>query len=154
MKKVFLIAVLVMVMGLAGCTPFHGSYSNYKEGKWWLWADNKDAQQWESQQLAYEKLKGQPIQTATVNGVPQGYKGVVVNLNNYNRYNFQCKGPETKSYYLGPGQREVDYLLPGIYSCEVFIGGDRVGGTTFSVGPQTKKFLGEEYHWYVFAEKQ
>lgn len=117
--------------------------------------------------MALEKLQAQPVQTGTMtaggvvaNGTvaggataPAGYKGIVANLSSYRRYNFVIRGPEDKSFYLGPGERTTDYLLPGRYTATFYYGGEKAGQPhVFEVGAQERVFQGEKCHWYVFTE--
>lgn len=172
MKRIFtllaarilmLIVAAVVLCTISGCVgAYYGSEEQYdeKKGDFYFLAGSrelshiKEAKSEERiRELAFKKLEGQPVNTDTVNGVTKGYRGVVANLSCCNRYNFHIKGHETKGYVLGPGERKIDYLIQGSYRGIIFNGGDKVGEIEFNVGLQTNTFLGEEYHWYFYAER-
>jgi Ni/Co efflux regulator RcnB len=122
----------------------------------------------ERDQMALEKLASQPVMTgimtatgvvANTNAVASGktasagYLGYVANLSSYRRYNFVIRGPEKKAFYLGPGERLTDYLLPGRYTGSIYHDGSLYGPPhTFTVGVQEKIFQKERCHWYLVAE--
>ena len=100
--------------------------------------------------LAINKLVNQPVQTtASPEGVPQGYLGVVANLDRYYAVNIKIEGPEVKSYYLEPGKSEEDYLIPGTYVATAYRGSSVVGRWVFHSEPQEKRFNGRKVHWYL-----
>ena len=145
------IAVLLAVF-INGCA-FYGSEHQYDQGKWKGWAGSEEVARTKADKLAFAKLASAPVQTLVTNGVVQGYEGLIANLSKYQRYNFKLFGPETKSYLLGPGERKVDYLIPGEYACVIFKGGAKVGQWTFRVNAQQSTFMNETYHWYVYADR-
>ncbi len=154
-KRIFFLFLMVMAVGFTGCVgAYYGNQAQYegKDNDWYFLADSREVARIKSDKLALDKLASQPVQTAMINGAQQGYRGVVANLARYERYNFKINGPENKDYLLGPGERMVDYLLPGKYVVNTYRGGNRVGRGTFEVGPQTQVFMNEKYHWYVYAE--
>lgn len=156
MKRIFFLFLAVMIVAsLTGCVgAYYGSQAQYegKDNDWYFLADSREVARIKQDKLAFDKLASQPVQAATISGVPQGFLGVVVNFSRYERYNFELRGPEKKNYLLGPGERAVDYLLPGRYRCATYKGGSKTGETVFDVGPQTQVFMNEKYHWYVYAE--
>lgn len=150
--RIFVVLVTMLVANmLSGCAAYFGNEAQYEKGDWYLFAGSDETARIKQDKLAFEKLKNQPVQAAVVNGVVQGYKGIVANLGR-ERYSFRIKGPENKDYLLGPGERVVDYLIPGKYTCETYYGGNQVGGGTFHVSPQTQTFMNEKFHWFVYAE--
>lgn len=151
MKRIGFIMLLAAMVLLSGCAAYFGNEAQYEKGDWYLFAGADETARIKQDKLAFEKLKSQPTDTAVVNGVAQGYKGIVANLGR-ERYDFRVNGPENKNYLLGPGERVVDYLLPGKYEVKTYYGGNQVGGGTFHVGPQTQTFMNEKYHWFVYAE--
>lgn len=158
-----------LLLVLAGCVgPYYGNQGQYDKGNWRGWADNRQVNQRSRQQLALEKLRVQPVLTGTMTATgvvasaiapapgttaAAGYKGIVANLSSYRRYSFRLQGTESKSFYLGPGERVADYLLPGRYTASIYYGGDQIGQPhVFDVGVQEKFFQGEKCHWYLVAE--
>lgn len=162
------LALLAIVITTSGCIgPYYSNKNQYDKGRWHWWADNQSVYQRDQQMLAVGKLNAQPVMTGvmTSTGIvatavapapgtaPAGYKGFVANLSSYRRYTLTVRGTENKSYYLGPGQKVTDYLLPGRYVATANYGG-RVYGTPyfFDVGPQIMSFQGEACHWFLVAE--
>lgn len=155
MKK-RIIAVVAVIAALAltsGCAAYFGNEAQYDRGNWYFFANSREVARIKSDKLAFDKLNAEPAKTNTVNGVRQGYEGIVANLSSYGRYNFKITGPETKSFLLGPGERAKDYLIPGNYLCIVYQGSYQVGSWPFRVGPQQSTFMNEKYHWYVYVDR-
>ncbi|MDO8592850.1 MAG: hypothetical protein Q7R92_03745 [bacterium] len=145
--------VLASVTLFTGCAAYFGNEAQYNKGDWYLFADSREVAHIKKDKLAFNKLEAEPVKTNTVNGVSQGYEGLVANLSNNNRYNFKLFGPETKSYLLGPGERATDYLIPGKYVCIVYQGSYQVGSWSFQVGPQQSIFMNEKHHWYIYTDR-
>ena len=154
MKTIKIFMVLAVLAFLAtGCGPFFRNQAQYDNGVWWGVARQGEVARMKQDRMAFAKLQAAPAQTQTINGIQQGYEGLVANLSSYSRYNFKITGPETKSFMLGPGERARDYLIPGGYICTVFQGSSRVGSWSFRVGPQQSTFMNERYHWYVYTDR-
>ncbi len=152
MKKILFIFSAVILLLTAGCGGFRNE-AQYNSGDWDFWMSSQEVAQFQRDQLALAKLKGQPVLTKTINGVFQGYKGIVANLDNYRRVNIQIKGPETKSYFMGPGQSEEDYLLPGEYKAIFSRAGKIVSVSIFHVTVEQYSYMGEKVHWYAVYER-
>lgn len=168
------VGLLIMLTGCVG--PYYTNKAQYDKGQWYGLANNHDVSQMNRQQLALErdkmalsKLQAQPVMTGTMTptGVvanssavasaqgtaPAGYEGIVANMSSQNRYTFRIRGPESRSFYLGPGERATDHLLPGTYTGTVYQGGSQVGQPhVFTVGVQDKVFQNQKCHWFLFAE--
>ena len=154
MKKniVLFLTVLLAMVWLSGCA-LYGNKAQYDKGNWYWLTGSAEVARIEQDKLALEKLKAQPVQTASIKGVQTGYRGKIANFERYDKVNFILKGPETKGWLLLPGQTKEYYLLPGKYTAEAYIGGHKVDGPKpFTVSVQTHNFLGEELHWFVFYE--
>jgi hypothetical protein len=133
----------------------YGSEAQYNDQKndWYGIAGSQEVARIKQDKLAFKKLQNQPIQALSVNGVTEGYKGLVANLSENRRYNFVINGPEDIRLYLGPGERKELYLIPGEYVCAVYRGGSITGKPWhFKVGTQQHVFMNEKYHWYVLTE--
>ncbi len=146
MKKIMMILLLVGLMG--GCGGFRNE-AQYNRGDWDFWMNSQEVAQFQRDQLALKKLKSQPVLTKNIDGVFQGYKGLVANLDNYRRVNIQIVGPEKKNYFLGPGQQKEDYLIQGGYTATARIGGAVVGIWKFTVGVDLYWYMNQQMHWYV-----
>ncbi len=169
MKKLATIGVVVFLFfGCAG--PRFSSESQYDRGEWKGNAYLNEVAQIKHDKakmkfddavgsLALKKLEAQPVDAKSVNGVKQGYKGIV---QNFSRDMVQIiirneKGYEIKSYALGPrdsindNDRDEDYLLPGDY-CAVFIinGRPQKDVKKFTVTSRTFRYFGKDYHWYAY----
>lgn len=152
--RVFVVAALALVLLSTGCIgPYFRDQGEYDNGVWYGVADSREVARMKADKLAFEKLRAAPVQTEVKDDAPQGYKGLIANLSGYSRYNFTLVGPETKSFLLGPGERAIDYLVPGDYICIVYQGSYKVGVWRFKVGQQQSVFMNEKYHWYVYAER-
>ncbi len=165
MKKLVYLLILSLCVGfVSGCafnndrrdgysTAIYGSEQQYESGDFWGVAGSGEIAQIKRDKLALKKLENSDVQSGYKNGAAQGYKGVVVNFDKYDRYNFIITGPERKSYMLGPGETETDYLIPGTYSCSVYEDGDKQGDPwIFHVTAQQHSFKGKKYHWYVYMK--
>lgn len=156
MKRIiFCFLVVIVASSLTGCVGAHyGSQAQYdKDNDFYFLTDSSEVARIKQDKLAFEKLKSQPVQTASKEGVPQGYEGVLVNFSKNNFYNFIISGPERKGYLLGPGESASDNLIPGTYSCMVFQGNQQMGNPwIFHVTAQKHSFRGKAYHWYVYME--
>lgn len=143
-NKIKLLAAMAGLLFLVtGCIgPRYGSEEQCDQGKFHGWATPREMARMKADKLAFAKLQAQPAQTLTTNGVFQGYLGVIANMNTYRRLLFKYTGPESSCEYLGPGQQDYIYLLPGDYHGEIFYGGQKVGWVDFTSGPKMKKFLG------------
>ena len=156
MKKInlFIVLVAILLMCCSGCAMY-GNEAQYngKSNDWYGLTDSQEVARIKQDKLAFDKLQNQPTQVKIVNGIPVGYKGLVANLSESKRYNFAISGPETKKYYLGPGERVIDYLIPGQYKCTFYRGNNIIGKPWFfKVGVQQHVFMNEKYHWYVLTE--
>lgn len=151
-KSTIAFIALLTTFLLSGCGAYYGSEKQHTKGDWYGLAGSGEVAQIKSDRLALAKLEAAPVQILVTNGVIQGYRGIVANLSSYCRCNFTISGPETKSYFLGPGERYVDYLVPGTYTCALTVGGSRVGQKTFHVKGQLLIFLNEQCHWYAAYE--
>lgn len=155
MKKIvnllLVVCGFVMLSGLSGCSTMYGNEAQYDKGDWYFFGGSEEVARIKQDKLAIKKLESQPVQTASVDGVAQGYKGKVASANR-NLVNIIIRGPETKSFMLGPGKsEEEDYLTPGNYTATTYVGGRQLGYPwPFTVGVQQNKFLGKDYHWYVY----
>lgn len=158
--KMFILTAIAGLLMLTGCVgPYYRSQAQYDRGKWLGLASNQSVAQKNRQQIALErdklaldKLQSQPVQTSAVNGVPQGYLGVIANMSTYRRLLFEYSGPEDGAEYLGPGQQMEKYLLPGTYHGVIRYGGQIVGSVTFKSEPVEKGFLGKKVHWIYGSE--
>ena len=172
------LALLAIAITASGCLgPYYTSETQYKEGKRWFGlADHQQANQisqqrlnLERQRMALEKLRTQPVtvgvrtptgvvETVVAPGAPMpagciGYKVIIANLSQSHRYNFLIQGPESKSYYLGPGARKIDYFIPGRYMGTVYYNGYQKGKPHVAdIGVQERDFLGESCQGYFVAE--
>jgi hypothetical protein len=101
-------------------------------------------------ELALRKLALQPITADPV----RGYRGIIVNLSKERHYNFIISGPEQRGFLLAPGESKEEDLIPGTYSCAVFVDGQEQKGRPwiFHVTSQTHYFMGRYLHWYVFMK--
>lgn len=166
--------LLVLIPGCVG--PYYTNKAQYDKGQWYGLANNHDVSQMNRQQLAQErdtmalqKLQAQPVMTGTMTSTgvvanssavasapgtaPAGYEVIVANMSSYQRYNFIIRGPETKSYYLGPGERVTDYLLPGRYVVAIMYGTSQIGqSSVMHIGVQTMLFQNHLCHGYAVAE--
>lgn len=98
----------------------------------------------EAKQMALDKLQAAPIMANPVNG----YFGKVFNKSRNTEYTFIIKGTETKSFVVGPQGSASWYLLPGVYTCEIYAWGNIPKGLyTFNVGIETVDYYGENLHW-------
>ncbi len=148
MKKLALILLTgIICFGFTGCASF-GEKKDYNEGDWYGLAGPDTVARIEQDKLALEKLRKSDIVSDPV----LGYKGVVKNFST-NRYTFKLIGPETKSYFLSPGEKTEDYLIPGDYAFTIKKGGKKVGWGSFKVGPQIQVFENINYHWFVYADQ-
>ena len=104
--------------------------------------------------MVLDKLAFMPADTKTINGVFQGYKGIIQNLS-WQRVNIVIKcGLEIKGYVLDPGAYAEDFLLPN-RKCHsmTFIGNKPVDeGWTFSVGAELFEFRGKKVHWGIYYD--
>ncbi len=164
MKKLATIGVVVFLFfGCAG--PRFSSESQYDRGEWKGNAYLNEVAQIKHDKakmrfdeavgsLALKKLEAQPVDAKSVNGVKQGYKGIVQNLSSYKTVQISIrhqKGYEVKSYVLAPGSFAEDYLLPGDYCVATFISGEQKGGVKkFTSGPRLFEYFGKKYHWYAY----
>ena len=152
-KKFWVLGILLVVMvWVAGCGALYGEKSQYDEGDWYWITGSAEVARIEQDKLALVKLKAQPVQTTFVDGVPQGYKGIVVNLDSRRRINIHIDGPEKKRYFLGPGQTEEDFLIPGTYTAIFYKGQSIVGTWRFIVGAEQYSYMGRKVHWYTGYE--
>lgn len=152
-KMFFLILTAGLLILTSGCAgPYFGSEAQYNRGKWHGWAGPREVARTKADKLAFDKLRDAPALTLTTNGVFQGYLGVIANMSTYRRLLFKYDGPETSEEYLGPGQQDYIYLLPGDYHGEIFYGGQKVGWVNFTSGPKIKKFLGTPVSWIFGSE--
>ena len=167
MKKIVMIAMVVFLF--LGCaSPRFKSEAQYDRGEWSGSAYlNEVAQiQRDKAQLAFDKevgamsiakLKSQPVNVETKDGVPQGYRGIVQNLSNYKNVQISIrhqKGYEVKSYVLAPGGFAEDYLLPGDYCVVTFVSGRQENGVKkFTSGPRLFDYFGKKYHWYAYYQE-
>lgn len=151
MKKI--VGILLLVLGLTSCAALYGNEEQYKKGDWYLFAESGEVARIQQDKLALKKLETQPAQTGAADGVAQGYKGVVVNLSSYRRINIHLNGPEKKGYFLGPGQSEEDYLIPGRYLATAYYNDRLVGSWSFGVGAEQYSYMGRKVHWYVYWDR-
>lgn len=173
-KLLMMVGLLILISGCVG--PYYTNRQQYNNGRWVGLAGNHDIAQMDRQQFALErdkmalqKLQAQPVMTGTMTSTgvvansnavasapgtaPAGYEGIVANMSSYNRYTFRIRGPESRSFYLGPGERVTDHLLPGTYMGTVYQGGSQIGQPhVFTVGVQDKVFQNQKCHWFLFAE--
>lgn len=142
----FMIICLVCMIGsiFSGCTPYFGNMQQYNNGKWHNYASADDVSKIKSDQLAFRKLEESPVDVDAVSG----YKGIVANLTRHDNINFVIIGPEKKSYFLAPGERVEDYLVPGEYTYYWYIDGKLAGTWKCHVTSQKHFFLGGYYHWF------
>ena len=150
MMKSFKLFILLLTFCLVGCSAMYGNEKQYGEGTWHFWANSREVARIKQDKLAFEKINSLPPQTETINGVFQGYKGIVANFSRHNTYNFHLSGPERKSFLVAPGQEVKDYLIPGNYSATIYLNGRIVGQPqAFQVSPRQHYFKGDWCHWYV-----
>ncbi len=148
--KVVLLFLASMVLG--GCAMF-GSELQYDLSNWWGVTGSQEVAEIKADKLAFEKLKETLPQTATIDGVPQGFKGLVANFSRYNRINIIINGPEQKRYLLAAGQTQDDYLIPGNYVATAYRGGTQIGNPwSFKVSARQYSYMGRAVHWYIYYE--
>lgn len=151
-KKFAIIVVLTLSFFTGGCA-YYGNEAQHNKGDWYGITGSREVARIKSDKLAFKKLEATPVKTSVKDGAQQGYEGLIANLSNYNRYNFTLMGPENKSYLLGPGERAIDYLVPGNYVCIVYQGSSVIGSWAFRVSAQQSIFMNEKHHWYVYTER-
>ncbi|MCL5004648.1 MAG: hypothetical protein M1170_01735 [Patescibacteria group bacterium] len=163
MKKIAAIGFVCLIVLVVGCAAHFGNEAQYEKGDWYFLAGSQEVAKIQSDKaslahnktvsaMAIDKLKSQPIETKIVNGATQGYKGIIHNLS-YERANIIITGPEKKSYFLGAKEKIEDFLLPGKYCAETYVGGRKMGkGWIFSVGVPQYNYLGHNVHWYVYYD--
>lgn len=149
MKNLGLILLFITIF-LPGCA-LYGDKVQYDKGDWYWVTGSQEVTRIEQDKLALKKLEAQPVQTATINGVKQGYKGLVSNLYS-RRVNIHINGPEEKRYLLAAEQSEEDYLLPGTYIATAYRGGGLVGTWKFDVGVKQVSYMGQKVHWYLYYD--
>ena len=150
------IFVLLVAIMLSSCGAYYGSASQHEEGNWYLFPGSEETARIRQDMLAIEKLRAAPVDTAVINGVAQGYLGIIANLDECKTYNFVISGPETKAYLLGPTETKEDHLTPGVYTGKVFQGGSQIGDPwIFEVNVQQHYFspLTKSYHWFLYMGK-
>jgi hypothetical protein len=152
MKKLSLalLAVVVVAVFLSGCA-LYGDKAQYDRGDWYFVTGSQEVAKIEQDKLALAKLEAQPVQTAIIDGVKQGYKGLVSNLYT-RRVNIHIDGPEEKRYLLAAGQSEEDYLLPGKYIATAYRGNGLVGTWKFEVDVKQVSYMGRKVHWYLYYD--
>lgn len=167
MKKVINIAAIIGLLVItAGCVgPMYTTEQKATNGKGWGLFSSGAAAQARVDRMAVNKLQATPVQigimgpngpvpavSTTTNAAPAGYLGVIANMSAYRRLTFKYFGPESGIEYLSSGQQVEKYLLPGVYSGEIFFGGQKVGWATFRSEPVEKSFLGKKVHWFFYSE--
>ena len=150
MKKyiVLLLTISLAMVWLSGCA-LYGKKTQYDEGNWYWLTGSAEIARIEQDKLAFKKLKAQPVQTASVDGVIQGYRGLIANLDKYDNVNVHLNGPEKKRYFLKPNDVEYDNLIPGTYTALFYKGENIVGTWQFTVGIEQFSYMGEKVHWYT-----
>jgi len=171
MKKIILkmVVLIFATASLSSCALYH-SERQYDQGNLGFIATSPEVARIKQDKLALKKLEATPAQIAVIDTKGEmvkkivkninnkeevfiGYKGIIANMSIYQRYEFKIVGPESKIWYLGPGQKFEDYLIPGQYLGYIYYGSYQQGRPIpIDVGPQEKIFLGEKYHWILGAE--
>ena len=151
--KTLVLTLMGLLVLLTGCVgPYYGKQGQYDRGNWYFLANNREVHQRELQQLAFQKLKDQPVRVGvSTNGVLQGFYGVIDNPY-YRTLEFKYWGPEHGSETLAPGQRVYKFLLPGKYTGRIYDGGRLVGWAEFASEVQEKGYLGEKVHWKFYSK--
>jgi len=145
MKKIFSFVVPALIIStLSGC-GFYGSINKYEKGEWLGWASQRQAAEWKSQKLAYDKM-----QTSSVVGDPVkgGYEGVVAN-ESWSKVTIQISGPEKRSFYMEPGRAENVRLVPGRYTAHFYAGGYLEHSEAFTVELRENSYKGQQVAWFV-----
>ena len=147
-SPILLLAILLLS---SGCGAFYGNEKQYEKGNWYFLAGSSEVARIKQDKLAMEKLKNQPTQTASKDGITQGYKGVIANLS-WGTVNIHIDGPEKKRFFLDRAQTQEEYLIPGRYAATAYYRGQVRGSWSFVVGPEQHNFRGEKVHWYLVYE--
>ena len=159
MNKLFLFFMSMFLFG--GCAAMYGNEAQYDEGDWHLFASSKEVARIKQDKLAMEKLASSPVSVGQIQNEPgtivlgeparvyAGYAGLVVNMSRYAYVKIKIDGPEKKSYFLEPGSKLEDNLIPGQYlsSCErdgQIVGRPRI----FHVTAQQHDFINKKVHWF------
>ena len=156
MKKLFLFFMSMFVFG--GCAAMYGNEAQYDEGDWHLFASSREVARIKQDKLALKKLISENQAENTVvlgddNNKILGFPGAIFNLSSQNVL-FSVSGPETKSWFLKPGETINDNLISGLYMYKIEnkYGPVRTTSNTFRVCLQKNNFRGELYYWYIFYE--
>ncbi len=157
MKNIFVV-VAVFLLFVSGCAMYGGE-EQYNKGEWHGYAGSREVSQIQRDkhalvkrkvvdQMAVDKLMSQPVEVKVVNGIAQGYKGIVQNLSG-KKINLIISGHEIKSYFLRPGEKIEDFLLPGDYHAVPYSGNKPIDkGWWFTVGLPKYVYNGKNVHWY------
>ncbi|OIO08429.1 hypothetical protein CO115_01160 [Candidatus Falkowbacteria bacterium CG_4_9_14_3_um_filter_36_9] len=152
-KKIFILIVILPLILLTGCALFM-NLDQLNKGRSLTPFGSGEGYYMQEKQLAINKLKEQPVIVGyqADKKTPLGYKGLVANLSEYRRYNYIINGPEKAAFYLGPGDRQIYYLIPGTYYWKIQYGDSVVSQGRLTVGAQQYSFMKENYHWYLTTE--
>ncbi len=150
--------MVVLAVVLNGCGAMYGNEQEYWDGDFYNFADPDELAEIQNdrisimeRKMALAKLRTITPDVKSVNGVSHGFRGVIVNFSR-KRLNVKVRGPEKKSYFMGPGERVVDYLVPGSYKRTLFERGKEIATQNFVVSNQQHSFQGALYHWYIYLE--
>lgn len=145
MFKKLILLVLVLTI-FSGCAVYRNK-AQYDKGDWYGITGSGEIARIEQDKLALEKLKDAPI----IGDKVKGLLGIVANCDPRSTKNFKILGPEQKSFLILPGHYEEDNLIPGQYEGRIYHRGRQVENSWFFyVSTQKNKFLGKEYHWFLF----
>jgi len=97
----------------------------------------------QQQRLALNKLTHLPVKADSVNG----YSGILVN-NYQNPVQITVYGPETRSYFLDPGELTQQFLIPGEYVVRSNSSG-RTCVSGMTVGSQLHYYKGTWQHFVI-----
>ena len=176
MEKIIKVLAVFFLLSLLCCTygcggvffALYGSEKQYDSGDHYWLAGSQEMARIKQDKLAIEKLKAAQIyageidlstgETRKISLAPAktalaGYKGIIFNKSRHRGYNFVASGPETKGWYLGPGEIKEAYLLPGVYCYKRYYGSTvQDKPLIFYVSAQTHQFGSQKVHWYIGAE--
>lgn len=146
-----IVLLILMAVFASGCGALYGNEAQYREGDWYWFSSSGEVARIHQDKLAMKKLKKQnPI--AKSSGPNMGYKVILANFSDYNRYTFRLNGPERVAYMLSPGEQINVYLIPGVYQCRLVHDGKVSEARKMRVDSQKKRFQNKECHGFVYTE--
>ncbi len=150
MKRIQFVVLMVVVFLLVGCAGY-GNLEQYRKGDWYFISGPNQVAETMRDRLALEKLAAEPVLAKKRDGIIQGYKVILANLDDYDRYTLRISGPEKKSYMLNPGEQIEVYLIPGEYECRVVRRGKISASNIMTVDAEKKRFGGVWCHGFCYC---